>query len=303
MKKEIDSNLMQRLAFVKYLYQEAMEQSKKPKIAAGASVLMFHDAVELLVYLAFSTRFDKKEPQEFMGYWAVEGLDLPMYHEMKKLNNVRRELKHRGTIAAQLEIESIRVNTTDFLNQVFQSHFQISLNKVSLISFVEPKECRERLERAKEQINDFKIQDAAKEIAIAFKELLVWNLNSYQVSDFGSPFQHATQPPSIGRSEVTDGRRICSDCVSLSDYIANLVEKLDASFQQVDHTISVLATGMDYKKFKYCQRFLPLVDQTSSGQWRARFVGNESSCTDTYLETCIEFIVNESLRLRSSDNS
>jgi len=46
------STIIKRLAFIKYLYKLAVDQSRRPEPLCSASILTFHDAVELFLQLA-----------------------------------------------------------------------------------------------------------------------------------------------------------------------------------------------------------------------------------------------------------
>ena len=43
---------MERLAFIRHIYQMGIDQSRQPESANAAAILLFHDAVDLLLQLA-----------------------------------------------------------------------------------------------------------------------------------------------------------------------------------------------------------------------------------------------------------
>jgi hypothetical protein len=45
----LEESIVRRLAFIKYLYAVAIEQSKRPEPLCSASILTFHDAIELFL--------------------------------------------------------------------------------------------------------------------------------------------------------------------------------------------------------------------------------------------------------------
>jgi hypothetical protein len=63
---------MQRLAFIRYLYSSAVEQSRQPEPVAALAVLSLHDAVELVLHLAAEhTNANLGKKPEFNEYFGV----------------------------------------------------------------------------------------------------------------------------------------------------------------------------------------------------------------------------------------
>jgi hypothetical protein len=62
---------MRRLAIVKYLHTQALEQERKGGPLAGLALLPFHDAVELFLQVAAETHQLKLPKKvEFLDYWS-----------------------------------------------------------------------------------------------------------------------------------------------------------------------------------------------------------------------------------------
>ena len=60
--------MLQRLSFIRYLYGIAVEQSKQPEPFGAASVLTFHDSVELFLQLAAESKGINTGELNFMQY-------------------------------------------------------------------------------------------------------------------------------------------------------------------------------------------------------------------------------------------
>lgn len=84
--------IIKRLAFIKYLYRVAVEQSQKSEPLCAASVLFFHDAVELFLQLASEHLDIGKEGLKFMEYWDLIskklGIELSQKESMRRLNRL-----------------------------------------------------------------------------------------------------------------------------------------------------------------------------------------------------------------------
>src|SRR5690606_12904893 len=98
---QTDQHLVRRLEFVKYLFERAKEQSLQPEPLYAASIMQLHDASELLL-TTIGEQLGIRPKNEFMSWWEVlsgklpNGVDLPLKEKMRRLNDSRREFKHRG---------------------------------------------------------------------------------------------------------------------------------------------------------------------------------------------------------------
>jgi hypothetical protein len=74
------------------LYQSAIEQSGKPETMSAASILTFHDSVELFLELAARRHNLKTDNVKFMQYFedlkSKAGVELKQREEMRKLNRL-----------------------------------------------------------------------------------------------------------------------------------------------------------------------------------------------------------------------
>ncbi len=65
----IGESSMRRLAFIRYLYGDAVRQSQLPEPMCAASVLTFHDAAELFLVLACEHKDVGNTNLKFAAYW------------------------------------------------------------------------------------------------------------------------------------------------------------------------------------------------------------------------------------------
>src|SRR2546425_1140305 len=91
-----------RLAMCKYMVSVASDHLQQPDPRASIALLIYHDAVELLLVTAadyLGSVADRN--MTFLAYWKLLRLDgqvLPFYGAMKRLNDARVSLKHHGHI-------------------------------------------------------------------------------------------------------------------------------------------------------------------------------------------------------------
>jgi hypothetical protein len=103
----MDPSDLKRLAFIKYLFTIALDQSYLPEPAGAAAILTFHDAIELFnqlacEYLDIDTIGKGSKQINFIEYWDLISLKLsqplPQKESMNRLNKARVALKHHGNL-------------------------------------------------------------------------------------------------------------------------------------------------------------------------------------------------------------
>jgi len=89
---ELNPDIIKRLSFIKDFYKFAREQSKLYSPQNYISILMFHDSVELFIYLSAQFRdINIKTNTNFMEYWQKfeqNGFELTRKADMNKLNYI-----------------------------------------------------------------------------------------------------------------------------------------------------------------------------------------------------------------------
>jgi hypothetical protein len=74
-----------------------------------------------------------------MEYWtefSKAGLPLPYQQPMRRFNDARVAVKHKGTLPIQHNIEEFRSTVTNFLVDTTPKVFQIEFGSISLSSLV-----------------------------------------------------------------------------------------------------------------------------------------------------------------------
>lgn len=116
---------IERLAFIRYLATVGRSQLQLPEPAAASALLTFHDAIELFLQLAaehlhVQIRYPK---DHFVDYWpklADAGAAIPFSEAMKRLNDARVSLKHRGVLPRRSDLVDFGAIVPDFLRRATQ---------------------------------------------------------------------------------------------------------------------------------------------------------------------------------------
>jgi hypothetical protein len=167
--------LLGRLAFVRYVYELAVHQSRQAGRRQITSILTFHDAVEMALVLGLQHHDVQLRDQRFLQYWSdleTAGVLLSQRSTMETLNRVRVNLKHHGITPAPTEIEAARVHVRDFFVENIPIMFSLNLEEATLVPMVSYDAARGHLERAEAQIRQQAYNDGMTEIAFAFHAVI-----------------------------------------------------------------------------------------------------------------------------------
>ncbi len=179
---EKDELFIKRLSFIKYLFDRAVETSGLDQPLCNAAILGLQDGVELFLDLALEyndlsrheylkSTNQKKNDISFMEYWDVfesKIISISGKDSMRKLNEARVELKHRGLFADKTSIGVFVKSTTTFFVDNCKSLFEIDFDSFSMLFLVKESEWKELLKEAEVLITQEKWVEANEKIALAF---------------------------------------------------------------------------------------------------------------------------------------
>lgn len=230
---ECDQNTLERLAFIKYLYNVAVEQSRMPEPMCWTSILTFHDAIEMFLQLVcVKLSIDTKNLQ-FMLYWKEiqkheKGYDLTQKVSCEQLNTARVNFKHHGTPPARLAIEGYRATATNFFNENTQIVFGMSFSELSLLYIVGDPEIKSLLHEAENFINERDYEKAIEKIVRSFKLTIKKTLHFEKSVYYKDPFKliELPYPDEFG-----------------------IVESVKKSIEPLITSVKLLCLGIDYKKY------------------------------------------------------
>ena len=300
----LDQTTVRRLAFIKYLYQTAISQSRAPAPLNCASLLTMHDAVELFLQLASEHLNTGAEKPTFVDYWDILNKrlapkELEQRESMRRLNKARVALKHHGTFPSDLDIESFRANTTSFFQDNTPLVFDIALDAVSLIEFVGPDLSRQQLKEAQDQIQKGDTLGALDNIALAFTGMIVDYEDRKRSTFYTSPFYFGRNMTFLSSFHMGfSGSSLSRPERQLGEFIDNVKESLEA----MQDAIKMLALGIDYRKYSKFKMLTPHVIAVESGHpvISRRFKDDEKPSQDD-ARFCLEFVIESALALAEFD--
>lgn len=300
----VDQVIMKRLALTRYLYTIGIEQSQRPEPLSSASILTFHDSVELFLQLSCEIVGAGKSDIKFMEYWdlinsKLTGAKLTQKESLRRLNTSRVNFKHHGTLPSKLDIESFRASVTNFFNENTPTIFSLEFSSISLIEIVQSINVREKLKSAVAFLEEYKIEDALDSIALSF-EIMVDEYELSKRTNYGhSPFFfgesltfHSSFFMGIGHN-------------STERKLGEFIDKVKDSIESLQKAVKLLSLGLDYKKYSKFKLFIPYVTRVLSGDYVIQRVNRGESDLPTVGEVqfCIDFVIESSFKLQEFDFS
>lgn len=299
----INHATIQRLSFVKYLHQSACEQSRSAELLAAASLLMFHDAVEMFLQISAEYLDAGSNQPGFMDYWHIlspklGGKSLPQKESMRRLNKARVSLKHNGNLPSRLDTEAFRAAATNFFAEACPMIFGIPFEDLSLIEYVSNDDVREHLKRAEACSAGGDHSAATGEVAVAYEKLIAGYFEEKTTEYFQNPFSFG---PSVNLLSGSRLRIRDPELGGLKQY----ADSVQATLRRMQETIRILALGIDYKKYMRFKSNLPTVTQTMDNRYHVNRIIRSSDWKPTdrqYVDFCILFVVECAIRLDEPDS-
>ncbi len=301
---DLHTNTIRRLGFIKYLFKLGIGQSEAPEPLAAASLLTFHDAIELFLQLGSEHINSGTGQPGFMDYWELIGKklskdsELSQKESMRRLNKARVALKHHGTLPSKLDIESFRGAAISFFSENTPLIFGIDFNEITLFDYVKPVEAKNQLKKADQHLINKEIDESTNCSGLAF-ELLIDSYEKSKTSRYSrSPFffgQDLTFNTSFFMGTDRDNRN--------GSQMSEFVDKVKESLESMQQAIKIIALGIDYRRYSRFKIHVPNFIQTIGGTYhprRHRF-GNDLETDIEDARFCIDFVVEAAIILQEFD--
>ncbi|MGW6684918.1 hypothetical protein ACWGBO_34385 [[Kitasatospora] papulosa] len=294
MSRPLTPHTVQRLAYVRYLYREGIEQSRQPAPLCSRAITSFHDAVEN--YLGVVTqhlRIDVNKAPEFIAYWALirEKFELPKKDSMKRLNDARVALKHNGTFPSEHQIEQARQTLDDFFATVTPKVFGVDFDSIDMVDLLTQPEVVRLVREAQTHadIGDYPMAMAG--LVLAFDALLDhyarWErpMAGESPFKFGSPLYLMDAPRIDGASSHANTR-----LKKLSDFATSAQRALQA-----------ISLGIDYPSLARFRIISPPVYGYADGSQRFVNLNSVQALTAEDYDWASHFVIESGLRASRAD--
>ena len=297
----LDESVIKRLAFFKYIYKVAVELSERPEPLCSASILTFHDAIELFLQLASEHLDRSKKDIPFLEYWDLLSPKLPnsgltQKESMRRLNNARVSLKHYGNLPSKLAIEAFRASATNFFEENTPLVFGVEFSDISLIELVQCIDAKKNLKVAEELLKENKIEEALDKVAVAFAQLI----DDYVSRKPGRLFfGESTTFLSSSLSSSLNGLESSNRERMLARFIKEIIESIEA----LQGAVKILSLGIEYHKYVKFGLLTPEVWRRGEGDYDIIRVprGSKGIPTAQEVRFCINFVIEAAITLQEFD--
>jgi hypothetical protein len=279
--------IIQRLAFVRYLYRFAAEQSRAPEPFNSVALLLFHDSIEMFLQLGLEHLNTTGKDPNFSQYIDLVGKAitpnvLTQREAMRRLNKARVNLKHYGTRPSQLDMEAFRAASASFFYDNTPLVFGIAFEDVSLSLLIADTASRTRFQKAEALHRESKMREAAQQLALAFALLL----HAYR----RDPHAHRRRPylRQLDRDEYGN----------MSPEFRDLIESLKASVEGLQEELAELRLGLDPVRLSAFKRLVPGAMVVESGAHSTWTDPRTPELTEDEYHFCYTFVIESALNLQ-----
>jgi hypothetical protein len=295
-----EATLLQRLSLIKYLYETAISQSRKPAPMSMIALLMFHDSIEWFLELA--ARFlDIGVPSSFMDYWEkllLKGHNLTHKEQMKRLNRARDDWKHYFIPLSREAIEEFSSDTSSFLRENCRTLFGMEWDEISLLDLIGYEDVRTLLQGATKDKREKKYEDGLEKVALAF-DLLFQNYEKNKKKHGRSVFSIGEDVTFLRLTDLTSG--MAEDFMrnfSRSEFVRKIVDSIEA----LQDAVRLLALGIDFKKYVRFRHLTPALYWGMDGSHHVSYKPDEiSETSEVDYDFCVGFCVECYLKLMEFD--
>jgi hypothetical protein len=184
--------IMQRLAFINFIFNQGVELSRQPEPMSCSSVLPFHDSIDLFLQLAYEECKSTKKVNSFMDYWEAikesSGIEITQKEGMRRLNDARVGLKHHGNLSQRLALDGFKTSAFLFFEENTPLIFHVNFDDIDLINLVKFKKGKSLLMESKKLMGEAKFDEAVEKSAIALA-VIIDEYEANKTTDYAdSPF-------------------------------------------------------------------------------------------------------------------
>lgn len=296
MSQPLSPSTVRRLAFIRFLYGQGLEQVRRPQPLAATALLSFHDAVEMfLLLVAEHLNVSLDRNTTFDGYWtqigAQSSVQLPSRPAMRRMNNSRVNFKHHGSIPSATDLDQFRGDTTTFFADATQTVFAADFTRIDMTDLVTQPGALAKIRDAETQVGRGDYVEALALLSEALDHLL---------DDYA-----ARKRTPRGSTAFSFGPRHFDAFATLE--IRKISTKLDDQIKAITNTLGqmqramrVLAVGLDYRRSARFDMLVPNIVHFANGQRKVRPIPGLHLGDEEY-QFCKMFVIEAALHLAEMD--
>lgn len=301
---------MERLAFVRLLHQQGVEQSRLPEPLSFTCVLTFHDAIEMFLILASEhlgisvndrTAF---VPRYFDGFHPdknpKKGVELSGRNGVKRLTDLRNGFKHANTWPGPRGIEDSRADTASFFEENTPKVFGVAYDQIDMADLVPQEQTRKLIKRAATLNRAGSRTEAMARLQQAFQEMFHQHIRPGR----SSPFSFGRNLPSMMRFDSLIRAATGNSHGPTYRATEELGKHLEAIYEattQMQASMRVIALGLDFSEYHRFQKLVPGFVYGPGEEEETEVIVRSYhalyAASDEEYEFCLRFVISAALRL------
>ena len=306
----LDAQTMKRLAFIRLLHQQGIDQTRLPEPLTFTAVLSFHDAAEHFLILAgehlgaslpdhtpFMKYFAELHPRKLDG-----GVDLSGKVGLDRLNRLRNNFKHAGTPPGSAGVEQARADVAAFFEDNTPRVFGIAYDGIDMADLIPQPEARQKTKEAAVASAAGNQIEGMALLVEAFDGLFAphrarhqWEISPFSFGERISYPMRSTQMESIFRHPDSGPYR-WSNPGGDARRLAEQIDWVTRTAREAQGALRIIALGIDYGRY---HRFRQLTPRVSLNYDETREVFHDPDYAPTVAEFdfCRQFLITVALQL------
>lgn len=315
---------IERLAFIRVLHQQGVDQSRLPEPLNFGCVLTFHDCIELFLLLA-SEQLRVTVPGKGQGFVekhfnpinsALGDRELTGRKGVGRITDQRNAFKHANLWPSAQAIEGFRADTEVFLEENTPKVFGIAYEAIDMADLVSDEDARKYLKSASQAWDAGDLTEGMALLSeglaslygnslvsprqyrspFAFGEDIKFALTSQQISAVLRQVDHVE-----GKVNAVARRAGVSGVPQVKpmrwvDQLAEQLAAVTTAVDQMQHALRLLSINIDYREQHRFDHLVPRVSHTLDG---GRHVDSPKGYAPSGEDFafCRRFVVTVALRL------
>jgi hypothetical protein len=293
----LDPQIAKRLAFLRMVYEQGMQQSRLPAPLNATALLSFHDSVELFLVLVgdhLRAQLDRKT--NFLDYWdrlkkAPNGVQLSLHTGMRRLNDHRNGLKHAGNMPTPDVLDQARADVTAFFDDNVPRVFGgLSFDSIDMSDVIPQDEVRAEAKEASKHASDGSLALAMMSLSYAYTVLM----QNRAVRDFGPPLRKE----SFFTRNLESAFRRFGD--SRTERLGARLGNVSEAVVEMQDAMRIMALGLDVHQYRRFWDLLPGIryyDKEKDAEVAMRAAERGQVADREEFEFCRQFLVSAALRV------
>jgi hypothetical protein len=276
-------DIHRRVVNAKYVLERAARiQAESNEMSLSISLLLMHDAVELLMLAVLDhLQLASKKRREFMDFWSdikqAGHANPPDFVAMESLNKLRVGLKHNGILPRPQTVRDLLPRVLGFFENVLKDYCGLNYSEVSLIDLVPDQEVRSLLHEAQKKFSSAEKAEALGNLRIALHKVEEKRRKHRSLL-------HAPSKPSLPREVAKAGW-------------GKYLNELDSFLRESALQTNAVMLGVDPVRYASFLRNTPIVQWSVSGKPTVIHSSTYAAVSEGDFTDMINFLIEYALKV------